>query len=436
VIIDARREDVQLNRTVQVAIVGAGPAGMTLARELAKVADVLVIESGGFETDADQQALLEGECAGIKYPLMETRARQFGGSSALWAGYVAVFDRHDFEPREWVPGTSWPFGIDSILPYYDRASELLNLSAPNFDAAEIAGRAGITLPFRREVIASTVWRFGLPTQRFGETFRAEFTVSSRILTLIHANVVDIRLDSSQSKVTGMAIRTLNGREGRISADLFILACGGIETPRILLNSDSQIPSGVGNSSGMVGRCFMEHPHRTVLPLVLANTRSFESWTQRSTYDGDKEFMSCVGLTAQAQEEAQILNARAHIYRTPEMHVDDIPRVGLFMEQAPNPKSRVFLLNSRDALGMRRVCLDWQLTDLDWKTYEMTATALINEFEHVGFAHRCPSIAPAARESEGILHSNHHLGTTRMSERTAGCMTSQTCTSWEAAFSQR
>lgn len=415
-IFDARCEDVLLNLTAKVVIVGAGPAGMALARELAAVTDVLVIESGGFENDVDQQALLEGECTGIKYPLTETRARQFGGSSALWAGYLAVFDEQDFKPRDWVPGAGWPFAIESIYPYYQKASEILNLCDLDFDAASIARRSGIELLFDNDIIASTVWKFGRPIQRFGESFRAEFTLSSRISTLIHANVIDIRIDPSHSTVTELAIRTLNGRQGRVSADVFVLACGGIETPRILLNADSQIAVGVGNSSGMVGRCFMEHPHRTITPLVLRDVGAFESWTRRNAYDGDREFMSCVGLTAQAQEEAGILNARAHIYRTPEMGVDETPRVGLFMEQAPNPMSRVLLSNSTDALGMRRVRLDWQLTDLDWKTFETTATALMREFEHLGVANQCPSIDPSARQLEAVMHSNHHLGTTRMSSR--------------------
>ncbi|MBC7947121.1 MAG: GMC family oxidoreductase, partial [Chitinophagaceae bacterium] len=85
---------------------------MTLARELAGTADVLLLEAGGFENDGDQQALLVGECVGLPYPLTETRARQFGGSSVLWAGYCAQFDEHDFRERDWIPRSGWPFGIE------------------------------------------------------------------------------------------------------------------------------------------------------------------------------------------------------------------------------------------------------------------------------------------------------------------------------------
>jgi hypothetical protein len=142
-----------------------------------------------------------------------------------------------------------------------------------------------------------------------------------------------------------------------------IACGGIETPRLLLNADSQVCHGLGNSNGMVGRCFMEHPHRAITPLVVQDVDLVESWTGRGIYDGNREFTPCLGLSKQVQEDAKILNARAHVYRTPEMSDDEAPRVGLFMAQAPNPKSRVLLSDNTDSLGMRRVRLDWQLTEL-------------------------------------------------------------------------
>ena len=54
----------------------------------------------------------------------------------------------------------------------------------------------------------------------------------------------------------------------MEAVLVVLACGGLETPRLLLNANRQIPAGVANSSGLVGRCFMEHPHFTFESLQL------------------------------------------------------------------------------------------------------------------------------------------------------------------------
>jgi choline dehydrogenase-like flavoprotein len=409
---DARDETVRLNRSVQVAIVGAGPAGLVLAGQLAQVADVLLIEGGGFEDESESRALLWGECVGLPYPLCETRARGFGGSSALWAGYCAPFDPLDFQRRDWVWGSGWPFGLEELAPYYERAAPLLNLGEFHFDARDIARRAGISLPFDDETVVPSVWRFGAPTRRFGTDLRREFEACTNPSTLLHANLVDIRLDRAKTRVQELVIRTVDGRQGYVSADLVVLACGGIETPRILLNTDSQVPDGLGNGSDMVGRCFMEHPHIAIDSLILERPGAFESWTRRGTYCEGREFLPSVGLSADTQRELKILNSRAHVYRTPGMAPFAPPKVGVFLEQAPNPGSRVTLSEARDSLGLRRARLDWQLTELDWRTFERTAAIVSSEFERVGAGGISGS--PQRVRPEVVLHSNHQLGTTRMS----------------------
>jgi choline dehydrogenase-like flavoprotein len=411
-ILDARDHSVPLDRVAQIAIAGAGPSGLVLARELARAARVLVIESGGFDADDALDALQLGESVGIGYPLVQTRTRRFGGSSALWAGYCAVFDPHDFARRDWVPGSGWPFGIDALEPYFAKAAELLNLGEADFDAREIAARAGVPLPFDNDLIVPSVWRFGTPTLRIAEHLRDELEATSNLTTLMHANIVDMRLDAEHSMVTELVVRTLDGREGRVAADLFVLACGGIEVPRILLNADTQIGRGLGNAHDLVGRYFMEHPHLSIESLALHAADSFQGWAERGSYHGGRQYASCMGLSPLVQQEARILNARGHIYRTPGMTDEEIPKVGMFLEQAPSPASRVTLSDDTDCVGMRRVRLDWRLTELDWKTYEQTARIFGREFERAGAGRMG---VPNARDDAAVLHSNHHLGTTRMAE---------------------
>jgi choline dehydrogenase-like flavoprotein len=161
-------------------------------------------------------------------------------------------------------------------------------------------------------------------------------------------------------------------------------------------------------------------------MVVEDIDLFESWTGHMHYDNGREFTPCVGLSNHAQEEARVMNARAHVYRTPQMQDDERPRVGLFMEQAPNPESRVLLSDTVDALGLRRVRLDWQLTELDWKTYRITASLLAAEFERIGAGRLIAPIEQAARDREPVLHSNHHLGTTRMSEKTEDGVVDRDC----------
>ena len=425
-ILDARIQSVPLDRGATVVVVGAGPAGLTLARELAPVTDVLVLEGGGLESEGDAARFLEGECIGLDYPLTETRARQFGGSSDLWAGYCAVFDDHDFERRDWVEYSGWPIGLDDLKPYFPAAAAILNLGEFDFDARQIATRAQIAFPIDDDRIVPTVWRFGTPTQRFGTRLRPFVEASREITTLVHACVVGIESSAEDDAAGYLLVRTHNGREGRITADLIVLACGGLETPRLLLNSSARSHAGIGIANANVGRYFMEHPHREIATLQLRNAAPFEGWATRRRYADGREFAFCAGLTADVQRQARILNARAHVYRTPEMSDDELPRVGIFMEQAPNPDSRVLLAESRDPLGMRRLRLDWRLTDLDWRTYQKTAEEITEAFVRAGAGHPSGPVETNTQDRVRLLHSNHHLGTTRMSSSPADGVVDADC----------
>ncbi|WP_218508287.1 GMC oxidoreductase [Variovorax sp. dw_308] len=412
--LDARKADCPLNRATQFAVVGAGPAGITIARELASVGPVLLIESGGLKNCDDVNALSQGESVGWDYSLTDSRARGFGGSSSLWAGWCAVLDDHDFVRREWVPESGWPIEAAQLAPFYARAASVVNLDRADFDAHSVAGKA-VDLPFDATLVTPSVWRFGTSIARFGAQFRDAFEASKSLTALVHASVADIQLSRDGTKVLELLVRTLDGREGRVAADVVVLACGGIETPRLLLNANGHHPAGIGNETGLVGRFFMEHPHEAVHALELTHADWFEHSLHQSNGIGGQQFMLALGLTTRAQQTEKILNARAHVYRTPDMPSSEPPRLGLFMEQAPNPNSALQLSDSRDAIGLRRVRLDWQLDSLDQRSYDITCRLLAEEFARCGAGHLSPG-RPSGSTSRGrtFIPTNHHIGTTRMS----------------------
>ena len=78
-----------------VCIVGAGAAGITLARALADDGiHICLLESGGLEPDQDTQSLYQGELAGVPYyPLDACRIRYFGGTTAHWGGMLLATGR-------------------------------------------------------------------------------------------------------------------------------------------------------------------------------------------------------------------------------------------------------------------------------------------------------------------------------------------------------
>lgn len=386
-LLDAREQTVALNREAQVLIVGAGPVGLTLAQELAEVADVLLLESGGFEASAEIDALNTGETAGISYPLKETRTRRVGGSLTLWAGWLTPFDEHDFAPLARASRGHWPIGLTAIEPYFARAAQRLNLGDLCFDARNLAGASEIPLPLDDGAVRPGAWRFGTPTWRCTEADRERFTSSRSVTLVTHVNVVDLGLSKEHNRIRKVTIRTLDGREGIVEAVLVVLACGGLETPRLLLNANRQISAGVANSSGLVGRYFMEHPHFTFQSLHLKRPDLFVGSLAPQRDSRGREFMLNFGLTPEIQEAAGILNGRMHVFRTPAMSPADTPKVGLFMEQMPNPASRVTLGDQRDRLGLRKLVLDWQLCELDWSTFRQTEELFAEAFEQIGAGRR-------------------------------------------------
>ena len=83
------------------------------------------------------------------------------------------------------------------------------------------------------------------------------------------------LSGSGRRITGLEARTLNHETMTIRARHYVLACGGIETPRLLLLSRSaEFPHEIGNGSDLVGRYFMEGPRVHVGTAKLPASRKY------------------------------------------------------------------------------------------------------------------------------------------------------------------
>ena len=98
-----------------------------------------------------------------------------------------------------------------------------------------------------------------PAPHLGEVKRASLGAAHNVSVLLHANVTEIVTDSYVKRATGLKIATLGGTTHSVTAKYFVLAAGGIENARLLLLSDEIQKEGLGNDSGFVGSCFMEHP---------------------------------------------------------------------------------------------------------------------------------------------------------------------------------
>jgi choline dehydrogenase-like flavoprotein len=291
-IIDARTIPADDVVETDVCIIGAGIAGIALAREL-RGADyrVLLLESGGLEADEATLALSKGENVGLPYDRLEgARFRAFGGNSHTWSlelgedqlgARLYPLDPIDFEARDWVPHSGWPFGRDHLEPYYRRSYGLFGVDAPNVDpmAWSDHDRRPLDLPPGR--VRSTIFHFGRG-DLFFDAYRREIIASDNVTACVYANVVELEASPGGEAIRSLRVACLPGgtfvlfqmedgvqrtkvaplerSEFRVEAKLFVLAAGGTEIPRLLLASTKVHPKGVGNDHDLVGRFFMEHPH--------------------------------------------------------------------------------------------------------------------------------------------------------------------------------
>jgi choline dehydrogenase-like flavoprotein len=246
-----------------VAIVGAGPAGIVLALELVRAGIwTVLIESGGGAWDAAAQWL--GDTASdddlSHHPMSLTTRRQVGGTSNLWAGRCVPFDPVDFLPRAVTGHVSWPVAYHELEGYFARACEWLVCGEPTFDVGRIPSLAGRSLipgwP-SGEIRATALERWSLPTnfrQHYGESMRL-----ARRLTLVQRlTCTEIVCVPDGTGVDHLVGRTLSGKHMSVRASRYVLACGGLESTRLLFASDRRHPGGIGNHSGHLGRWYMSH----------------------------------------------------------------------------------------------------------------------------------------------------------------------------------
>lgn len=251
-----------------VCIVGAGPAGITLALELDGAGlSVCLLEAGGEAYDRDTQRLYEGEIFGDRCPpLRDTRLGALGGSSSVWAGWCRPLEAADFESRAGVAGSGWPFGRDELMPYYRRAQERSGLGPFEYDAAFWQEQLQHPPLLNGDEMVEHAM-FHILALRFGANYRGRLEASRNVHLLLHAPVKQLQIAPNGS-VDGVAVATLDGLHARVQARRYVLAAGGIENARLLLASADSPERAPGNAADLVGRFFTDHPFVNVGTLVL------------------------------------------------------------------------------------------------------------------------------------------------------------------------
>lgn len=458
-----------------VCIVGAGAAGIALANELdGRSVRVVLLESGSRRPDRRTQQLYAGDNIGREsFSTYHSRARTYGGSTTRWAGMSRPLEPMDFEARDWMPGSGWPFTLDELEPYYRRAHAVCQLGPYDYDPDRWSTEYRPALPVDTSALETRVYRFGSPRD-LGRAFEGDLASSRNVDVYLNANVVEIESEAGSRGVTGLRVAKLDGGRFRVQARHYVLACGGLENPRLLLASNRVESHGLGNRNDLVGRYFMDHPflwmgylepskpeYQASLNVIQdyelggSEQPAFAAFSLPERTVREERLNGCVvyfikrsraktiptyfapatrslvRLTDLARlEDVSDRHVGRHV-RTVAAGLGDVGRhlahrlgdvlkprnvmaLRVALEATPNRDSRVMLGPTRDRLGMPRIQVDWRLNADDRRGLHRTWETVAREIARLGLGR---VTGPPAEEADGwpasFSSGMHHMGTTRM-----------------------
>jgi choline dehydrogenase-like flavoprotein len=424
-----------------VCIVGAGPAGLVLARELGERGrTVVVLESGDHGPDAAADELNDGDAVGDPYAgLRATRHRQVGGTMQRWNTAVG-----GLAGAKWVPldpvdvDGRWPIDHAALRPYYERAQRLCALGPYAYDASSWGQQGRTPFQHRGGEIVSRVYQLGSREALLAPTLQ-RLASSGNATLMTRSTVTRLETTAGGRRVRHAVVAAPDGTLRRVHARRFVLAAGAVENARLLLVSAC-------GDAGHVGQHFTEHPRDTALALAPRSASVYPSLGFYDTYraaDGTM-ILGRLALAERAVRDLDLLNASATLLPRPRSWVNSASRVLgavgdaarargwlpsvapgwsqhrgpavafdgitvlLNLEQRPHPENRVVLGSRRDRFGVPLPVLHWRWTADDHARLVRLRALVARELEALGLG-RVHVLGDPAPDP----NAHHHAGTTRM-----------------------
>ncbi len=314
----ADRDRVRASDSADVVVIGSGAGGAVVAKELAESGlSVIVLEAGrrylplrDYPTDRPDFESLGGDVfrpdderrdayttpgsASFAY----SRVKGVGGSTLHYAAMVPRLHESDFATRSIDGvGEDWPITYADLEPYYTRVEYELGVSGPdganpfepprsrpyptpphpfNLASRTVKGgadRLGLHLVREPLALPSVDWQGRSACVRSGTchmgclisakssmdvTYVRKAELTGRVDMRTESMAREIELDA-KGRARAVVYVDPSGRDQRVMGRAIVVAGNAVETPRLLLMSESnRFPDGLANSSGLVGRHFMEH----------------------------------------------------------------------------------------------------------------------------------------------------------------------------------
>ncbi|ALN74700.1 GMC oxidoreductase [Aureimonas sp. AU20] len=456
--------------TAEICVIGAGIAGLLLARRLAgRGRRVVVLESGGATLEPTAQALNEIDNPSGAYTRALTgRYRALGGSSVKWGGRMLPISRHEVSARDYLSLPGWPLDRSELDAYLPEIEKLFGIGPSSYEAdlldtvdrdgrlprddGNLTSRFAKCPSFRRSNVATLLAR--------------DIGALSSLRIWLDATVCGFQLDRVAGRVLSVEARSRAGRTLTVRADRFVFAAGTIETTRLLLWLDALSEHRAFADCRVLGRYFQDHLKVKVAEISrgdwLGTNRLFayrflesarrdlhlETTAAAQREDGAASAFAYVtmalsqsplGIVKKIVQDVQKRDMDPRDWASLGRHVPFLARsaywrwvrqqllvprhVGfdlqVWIEQLPDWSNQIRLSESRDSLAMPKVLLDWRPREADERTFRFAIARIEAYWARAGFDRTCPlSWTPAACDASRPIAPlaeacAHPSGTTRM-----------------------
>ncbi|WP_407121896.1 GMC family oxidoreductase [Bradyrhizobium sp. STM 3561] len=251
--------------------------------------------------EQEQYLQLEGPNARA---YLQGYVRYAGGATWHWAGICWRLTPEDMQLKSlYGVGRDWPFGHEIIEPYYTRAEYAIGVSGPSDPALQWPTNGNRSKPYpmgpipfgpgehRFTEAAARIGMINLPAPQARNSgvsydgrpaccgnnncfpvcpIAAKYDAATALPKIeakggkILVNAVVYRIETGdKNAINAVHFFDPDKQSHRVTGRLFVIACNGIETPKLLLLSKNERnPNGVANSSDQVGRNMMDQPKLT------------------------------------------------------------------------------------------------------------------------------------------------------------------------------
>ncbi len=446
----------------KICIIGTGIGGGSIASKLSKLdKDFIIVEAGNINGES---SIIQKSHVGRNFGFRRTTSIQLGGTSNLWHGVLSPLDEIDFTKRNWIPYSGWPITLSDLKPYYQEASTIFGLDHFEYFFEETLSshlKNKLTeIEFNRNYLKNKLFQQPLPCINFKNIVKTITQHSEKQHCYYNAAALELITNKSGNQVKKLLIGTKNKKHFYIEADLFIIAAGALETPRLLLNSNKTVSAGLGNKGDNVGRFLADHPMGNLCQVEFLKPQKAHIYSDYK-YTSSTKIKSGLELSKKSQSQLKIPNHNFFLrpsfikgidnesekvklsllsFKDGQCTFSDLLRVitnpntirqilayklsldvefayaDLFFmtEQLPNPNSRVSLSSTKDRFGYPIAEINWQLLPEDIagmkKYFNLLLTKLFPK-DYYRFTHTLNDF-----DWDTILTSAiHHSGTTRMAE---------------------